>query len=213
MSRFWRRFCTDGFCLCRRTVVNVQALVQRHQAAIAAAVQATCARWRLVGTDADDLGQELWVRVLRDDARVLRDFEGRSKIATYLFCVMNRGASRWIRKRAVYRRREPTGGDTYQTYSSSSCGTLVSRVRGVDGQEIRTLPLAIAGNPVDIAIVEMRRRGYSHSEIARCVGLTVKGAQHRFYRAIRRIRQRSPPNARQRMKLARPPSIMILALL
>lgn len=159
--------------------LNVDGLVDHWQAAIDTAVARTCSRWRVKGADAEDLKAELWLYVLRDHNRVLRQFEGRSGIETYLYIVLKRAALKWI-KRQRTRRAMEAAGDPLQRLCGS--GTPPA-------EYLMAVRAALSKLPVrDRTLLQMWAEGYSFGEIAGRRGESAKAVQHRVYRAIACVR-------------------------
>jgi RNA polymerase sigma factor for flagellar operon FliA len=80
------------------------ALFLAHQAAIESVIRFVCRRRGLRGDAADDFASEVRLRLVESNYEVLRKFEGRSSIQTYLTVVIQRlaldyQASRWGRWR------------------------------------------------------------------------------------------------------------------
>ena len=76
----------------------MDALVERHAARIYAFVQ------RFLGSraNAEDLTQEVWLRVLRS----ARDFEGRARFSTWLYRIVANTSSTHLTKRSRHRHDE-----------------------------------------------------------------------------------------------------------
>lgn len=66
-------------------------LFKKYKAVIDAVVKAVCREFGF-REDAEDFRQDVYVHVLEKDAAVLRDFEGRSKLSTYLYVIVKRKA-------------------------------------------------------------------------------------------------------------------------
>jgi RNA polymerase sigma factor (sigma-70 family) len=68
--------------------VGFQNLYVLHRALIEQAIAAVCRRHRLSGTDAEDFSSAVRLHLLDDDCSVLRRFEGRSSLKTFLVAVV-----------------------------------------------------------------------------------------------------------------------------
>lgn len=66
------------------------ALLAAHMDAIRAAMAAVCRSLRLSRAEAEDFRGVVWVRLLENDCAVLRKFEGRSSVQTFLVSVIRR---------------------------------------------------------------------------------------------------------------------------
>jgi RNA polymerase sigma factor (sigma-70 family) len=172
----------------------LEDLYAQHQEAVDTAVRSTCARWHVMGSEAEDLAAELRFNVLRNDGRVLRSFKGRSAIGTYLFTVLQRVARKWIRVRARQRALEVADCDGYQGFLERSSTDLNPETAMV-AQELRrrrleTLKLALVGLPrIDRQVLKLRCEGLEVYRIAARLGISPKSAEHRLYRGVGRLRQ------------------------
>lgn len=176
--------------------MDTESFVEQHQDLIRSTIRRACLRWRVSGADLEDLESELWIYVLRDNARVLRQFEGRSSLSTYLYRVLHRAASRCIRSRAATRRLELTRGDTYAEFGDASLdesswpNVLSNGVNDEAGRIARMMVYRAMSrlSPHDQALLAERITGRSFDEIARARGLAVKTVQNGAYRAIASLR-------------------------
>jgi RNA polymerase sigma factor for flagellar operon FliA len=66
-----------------------------HQAAIEAAIRAVCRRHRLRPEDADDFASQVRLHLVQGDYAVLRRFQGRSSLSTYLLTVVMHLGQDW----------------------------------------------------------------------------------------------------------------------
>lgn len=67
---------------------SAEELFLSHLPVLNRIIEIICARHGLTGADAEDFGGWVRLRVMQDDYAVLRKFEGRSSIATYLTAVV-----------------------------------------------------------------------------------------------------------------------------
>jgi RNA polymerase sigma factor for flagellar operon FliA len=67
-----------------------EALLLSQLPLIERVIAATCARYRLSAADADDFSSHVKLRLVEDDYSILRRFEGRSSLGTYLTIVIQR---------------------------------------------------------------------------------------------------------------------------
>jgi RNA polymerase sigma factor for flagellar operon FliA len=65
-----------------------EGLYLSHRALIESALSAICRRHRLTADDADELASIVRLRLIEDDYAILRRFEGRSSLRTYLLAVI-----------------------------------------------------------------------------------------------------------------------------
>lgn len=75
------------------TVVNDPYLI--HRSAIERTIDGVCRRHRLAAADAEDFASIVRIRLIDNDYAVLRAFQGRSKIETYLGVVILRLLQDW----------------------------------------------------------------------------------------------------------------------
>lgn len=68
--------------------MGFQDLYLTHRAPIEQAIAAVCRRHRLYGIDAEDFSSAVRLHLLEDDCAVLRRFEGRSSLKTFLVAVV-----------------------------------------------------------------------------------------------------------------------------
>jgi RNA polymerase sigma-70 factor (ECF subfamily) len=168
--------------------MELAALVEAHQITIRSAILATCRHWRVSGADAEDLAIDLWVCLLRDDARVLQRFEARSTMETYLFRVLNRAAGKWVRARTRRARVEVPWGDTYVTFDGD--GSLAAKPTPPYHDELLpVLEEALGMLPErDRALLALRRDGLSNGEIAKVYGTSSNAVELRIRRVVARLR-------------------------
>lgn len=69
---------------------TMSTLLEEHLGAIERAISRVCREARLAGADAEDFGSSVKVALLADDCAILRKFEGRSSMPTYLTIVARR---------------------------------------------------------------------------------------------------------------------------
>lgn len=179
--------------------MDPKALLIENYALVNSAIRRTCARYRIRAPDAEDLTSELWLYVLRNDARVLRRFQGRCSLATYLYRVLDRATSKWIQKRKARMRIEVVAGDTYIRYESHAGdpAVLVSAVNDLRRDQITAVQRAIRRLPAhDLSVLKARLAGSTFSEIAKARGLSRKTVQNTVYRALALLRRLSEPEYR-----------------
>lgn len=68
--------------------LNAHEVFAAHQDYIERALKIVCSRQRLLGADAEDFCSALRLRLIEDDCAILRKFEGRSSVQTYLVSVV-----------------------------------------------------------------------------------------------------------------------------
>lgn len=67
---------------------NAESIYRAHESRIEAAIAFACRRQSLRDDEADDFASLVKLRLIEDDCRVLRAFEGRSSVSTYLTTVV-----------------------------------------------------------------------------------------------------------------------------
>lgn len=72
-----------------------QDVYSQHADTIEAVITAVCRRHRLPAEQAEDLASQIRLKLLKDDAAVLRRFEGRASMRTYLVTVAERVLMDW----------------------------------------------------------------------------------------------------------------------
>ena len=66
-----------------------------HQGPIEAAIRAVCRRHRLRPEDAEDFASQVRLHLIQDDCAVLRRFQGRSRLSTYVMAVVTHLGQDW----------------------------------------------------------------------------------------------------------------------
>jgi len=74
-------------------------LYHLHAAAIEAALGVVCRRYHLAAADAEDFSGDCRLRLMKEDYAILRQFQGRSSLNTYLLVVITRGFQDWRNSR------------------------------------------------------------------------------------------------------------------
>lgn len=85
--------------------------VREHRLVVLKAVHAAAYRFRATGADVEDAAGQVFLELLEDDAKLLRSFQGKSALTTWLSVIAYRTAarefSRRIRAREVESARMP----------------------------------------------------------------------------------------------------------
>lgn len=72
-----------------------QDIYRANREVLEAAIEATCRKFRLSPADAEDFAGDFQLRLIKDDYAVLRRFQGRSSLRTYLLVVVTRAFQDW----------------------------------------------------------------------------------------------------------------------
>lgn len=136
--------------------------------------------------DVDDLCAEVFVVLLANDCVVLRRFQGRSSLATYLTVVARRVVVREIARR---RKAEALGHVPAHQSSLERADATVREQRQVDNREevlqlIETLPTADAD-----VVRQFHLEGRSYREISDQLGIPENSIGPTLTRARARMRQ------------------------
>jgi RNA polymerase sigma factor (sigma-70 family) len=172
--------------------MDPEALVKRYQTAIQSGIRATCARHRVTGNDASDLTSALWAHVLDDDARVLRLFEGRSSIRTYLFRILDRAAKEFVTREVTKRRVEVSSSDSILSDTPLPAGDM-HRFRSDSAAILDSIFVEeIAGSlsVADRSVLQQYLEGWRCVEIGRSLGISARAADHRVRRILAKLRAR-----------------------
>lgn len=142
--------------------------------------------FRMLGNaaDADDVGQEVFVRVYQN----LDTYRPETKFSTWLFALARHAAINRLRWRA----RHPTESIESTPEISASSGTA----EDVSAREIgEQIAAAVARLPEDqrTAIVLSEYHGMSYTEIAAVMRCSKKSVESRLYRAKQALRERLRP--------------------
>lgn len=70
-------------------------LYRAHREILDAAIAGTCRRFRLPAADAEDFAAEFRLRLVKEDYAILKQFQGRSSLRTYLMVVVARAFQDW----------------------------------------------------------------------------------------------------------------------
>jgi RNA polymerase sigma factor for flagellar operon FliA len=70
-------------------------LYRAHREILDAAIASTCRRFRLPAADAEDFAADFRLRLVREDYAILKQFQGRSSLRTYLLVVVARAFQDW----------------------------------------------------------------------------------------------------------------------
>jgi RNA polymerase sigma factor for flagellar operon FliA len=70
-------------------------LYREHRDILEAAIARTCRRFRLSPADAEDFAGEFRLRLVKEDYAILKQFQGRSSLRTYLLVVVMRAFQDW----------------------------------------------------------------------------------------------------------------------
>jgi RNA polymerase sigma-70 factor, ECF subfamily len=93
--------------------------VRDHRLVVFKAVHAAAHRFRAASADVEDAAGQVFLELLEDDAKLLRSFQGKSALTTWLSVIAYRTAvrefSRRIRAREVESARLPSGGRARDT--------------------------------------------------------------------------------------------------
>ena len=123
-----------------------------HRAVIESAIRFVCQRRRLRADDAEEFAAGVRLRLVESDSEILRKFQGRSTLQTYLTVVIQRlaldyQAARWGRWRpsAIARAAGPAGVRLEQLMvrdqvpMADALATVESEMGGVDTARLRAL--------------------------------------------------------------------------
>jgi RNA polymerase sigma factor (sigma-70 family) len=173
--------------------MSLDELYAQHRDAIERAVRLTCARWHVSGADADDLGAELRLILLRADGRVLRRFRANSAFGTYLFTVFNRAAGRWIRRHRIRISHEINVGEHWPAVPArpEQAPSLEASLTLVEVEDSRQMAVETALRNLalqDRTVFAMRRSGLDNRTIARQLGVSRKSVESRLYRTLQALR-------------------------
>jgi RNA polymerase sigma-70 factor (ECF subfamily) len=138
--------------------------------------------------DVDDLCAEVFLVLLANDYRVLRQFRGNSSLATYLTVVARRIVVREVDRR---RKAEALGHVAAHHTSGSSGGTAVadSQLRVDDREEVQSLLKELP--PSDAEVVrQFHLEGKSYREISTELGIPENSIGPLLTRAREKLRVR-----------------------
>jgi RNA polymerase sigma-70 factor (ECF subfamily) len=167
-----------------------RAFVQRFQPLIAASVLRVVRRsGSPPGTLADDLIQETYLRLCRNNCRVLRDFQARhdEAIFGYIKVIATTVALDHFRARSAEKRRGETEYDDAEVEAKTSSANIeqATLIGELDQR------LAVTESERDRSIFWLYyRQGFTAKDIAamRHLGLTQKGVESCIYRLTQSLR-------------------------
>lgn len=170
-------------------------MVERYGGGIAArAAQAYAARLGRAASseEAQEIVQEVFFRLVRDDARLLREFEGRSGLASYLsavaaFCVLER-----LRGAGRRRRHEAQLLESLRAAGAPGDATADPLAAAVEEEQAESVRKAMEGlGDRDRLVVRLHFwEGAGFVEIGRLLGVDRKYARVILQRALDRMRER-----------------------
>jgi RNA polymerase sigma factor (sigma-70 family) len=112
---------------------------------------------------------------------------------------MNRGASRWIRRRARRRRFEVLAGDTYATCAKVDRHHGQAETKRLSDSQKRALRAAVSSlSAPERMLLKRRAEGMTVRQIADAMGCSARSVEHRLSRVVSHLRQalESGPNVR-----------------
>jgi RNA polymerase sigma-70 factor (ECF subfamily) len=136
---------------------------------------------RLTETDRDDLIAEVFVELLRNDKAVLRRFQGKSSLATYLTVVCRRISVRYLLRQKT---QPQTNAKPAPAPSSDDPG--LKRIQNRD--QIARLLTGLNGKEADV-IRMYHLEGMSYREISTMIGLPENSIGPTLTRARAKMRQ------------------------
>ncbi|MBX3355751.1 MAG: sigma-70 family RNA polymerase sigma factor [Phycisphaeraceae bacterium] len=135
--------------------------------------------------EVEDLAQEVFVRLLRDDARLLRAFDpARARLSSYLVVIARSVAIEKLR-----RKRLPMAGGEVEGCADSIAAARDTVERDAT-EEVSRLPLDALSEQQRRVLELMHREGCSVPEVARRLGVaeqTVRSAHHKAVSRLRRL--------------------------
>jgi RNA polymerase sigma-70 factor (ECF subfamily) len=152
-------------------------LVRRYDATVRAAVESALRRGRAQAGDLDDVCQEIYASLMADGARMLRGFEFRASLKTWLCVVAASRALNHARRRRPEVPLEAVGAPTIREATEGVEPELVQRAMG-----------GLAGR--DRLLLEMAyRQEQPYKEIAEILGLSVNAVGPALTRAVARFKR------------------------
>lgn len=141
---------------------------------------------RLSPEDQDDLCAEVFLAVIRDDFAVLRNFRGRSSLATYLTVVARRVVVRKLLARKTTSRLDEGGGEQ----SASVADPHANPQQQVDSREqVRQLLEVLQGTEAEVVRM-YHLEGKTYPEISSATGVPENSIGPMLSRARNKMRQR-----------------------
>ena len=123
---------------------------------------------RLVQEDRDDLCAEFFLAVVKNDFAVLRNFRGRSSLATYLTIVARRIVVKEMLARKTMARLDNSAGERVAQEIANSAPSVEQRIDNQD--EVRRLLGGLHGTEAEIVRM-FHLEGKSYGEISSAVGM------------------------------------------
>jgi RNA polymerase sigma-70 factor (ECF subfamily) len=140
---------------------------------------------RLSTEDEEDLAEEFFLAVVRDDFSVLRRFRGESSLATYLTVVARRVVVRELLKRYAESRATISGSERQEDVPSRAASPE-ERISNSD--EVQRLMRGLSGPEADVVRM-YHLEGKTYREISSAVGLPENSIGPTLSRARAKMRQ------------------------
>ncbi len=158
---------------------------------LAAPVQAVLRSMRLEPEDVDDVRQQFFVKLLREDFHVLRLWKAEGALAGYLLKVARNMACDVLRRPAPLTELDPEEYLPRQA-CDGACRQMSPWREVIVRERVRAVEQALESlNPRQQEVVALRHfEGLTHQEIADRLGITLNNASVRLHRAESRLRER-----------------------
>lgn len=141
---------------------------------------------RLSDQDREDLVSEVFLAIVRDDFAVLKQFRGKSSLATYLTVVARRVVVRQLMKRGSVATLSPPVDDKLQTAEAGS--GFEARIS--DREEVERLLSKLP--PGEAEVIRMYHlEGKTYGEISAKVGMPLNSVGPMLSRARTKMRNRA----------------------
>jgi len=135
------------------------------------------------GAEIEDIAQEVFLRLLKDDHRLLRAFNpSRARLATYLAVI-----TRTVVYERQRRRSLPMARDADPSWVADRGAETVMRERDI-AEATRSLPLEALSEQQRTVLVLMHRQGLSVDEVAQRLGVAAQTVRSAHHKAVSRLR-------------------------
>lgn len=134
--------------------------------------------------EVEDFAQEVFVRLVQHDFRLLRAFDsGKARLSTYLMVI-----TRSVVHERLRRKKLPMAASADAAWIADHA-PVVAAERRETSEQIRELPFEALPEQQRSVLLLMHRQGLSVPEVARRLGVTEQTVRSAHHKAVSRLRE------------------------